>query len=160
VKRLLKSWVFWAFVVPPVVGALALGVLRQVDVEECACGSRRAERSWRFGWVEVGSFPITPGVVSETPSAFFTDLVSSLHAHAWGRSDGQTSSLRGLHGGYGVMRPEARDVAHLYQHDPAFSAWLKRSVASGAIVPAAMEAELAAKKSYPPGQFPFGWTPR
>ena len=158
-KRVLKSWVFWAFVAPPVLGAIAYGVLRETAFLTCPCGSVREAVVWRLGFPDGPSLPVFPGGAIESPSPLFAEILGSSHAHDWEPWYSNGESIRGPYGLACVLRAPPRNVAGIYRREASFRTWLKEKVERGEIAPAAVEKDLFTKGHYPRGQYPFGWTP-
>ena len=159
-KRLLKSWVFWAFVVPPVVAALSYGVLRRDDILNCACGSGREQSRLWVGIPDGPGLPFFPLGSSERPSPIFTEILGAAHDHAWRESNSHSFSLWGRYGGPGcILRAPVPNVAYFYAYRPPFRDWLKGKVERGEIAPAAVAADLVKNPFYPRDRYPFGWTP-
>lgn len=152
-KRLLKSWVFWAFAAPGLL--LAAALLLHVDSrsQNCHCGSRR--ETWSlFGGVGTRTAPLF-STASERPSEFYREIIPDRHVHSWWTINSSFISLSGPGRISCGWATRVRPVATVYEGSPEFRRWLKEKIARGEIDAAAVDREFAREEG---GRF-FGWTP-
>jgi hypothetical protein len=109
-KRLLKSWVFWAFVaVPAVLTAGGLIHCRQWVYMCETCLSEREDTQLRIGW-KGASLPLSPRSELQRENSVCLDGWAGAHSHRWhfvGRS----------------QRPEG--LLELYERRWAFRAFMR-----------------------------------
>ena len=154
-KRLLKSWVFWAFVVPPLTLVTVVGVWSRTAQGYCRCGSAINQSEWRLGFE---AWTLSLGGPSQDVSTSRLCLMAlpADHSHDWDWRGGSMGCLLyGVRhcGGMGVFSGiEAR-----FERDAKFRSWLLAQVESGAITRQAVA--LAVMSTAFPPDYAFGWTP-
>jgi len=130
VKRLLKSWVFWAFVAPPLGLALAffVGSVRRLEIcPECA--STRVVRFWYVGFG--GSRArVTPESVALTESHVLHDFLPEDHAHRWASRQTTTGNWLITTCGVGAAS-SANDVCESYEVSAEFREFVRKKLAKG-----------------------------
>lgn len=131
-KRLLKSWVFWAFVAPPLGLACALffGSLRRLEV--CPdCASERVVRFWYAGMAG-RRVRISPERVELTESHVLRDFLAADHAHRWAVR--QTSAGSWLISTCGVgAASSVNGWRQSYEYSAEFREFVRSKLASGTV---------------------------
>ena len=90
-KRLLKSWVFWAFIVLVPTGVVLTCCWKVEESLVCTkCGSERDFSQWRFIIFGHEAFPLSEARQTEFPTE------SSEHRHVWLFSRILKKSIGGL----------------------------------------------------------------
>src|SRR5688572_33315135 len=93
-RRLLKSWVFWAFVLPALAAAVLFGLHFESSDLGCACGSKN-DRKRLFVGIGTRLWPLL-STESVRLSAFHDEVVAAYHVHAWASENNSFFSLGGL----------------------------------------------------------------
>jgi hypothetical protein len=150
-KRLLKSWVFWAFVVP-LTAAFLFAIEIRWDYSYCRCGSNMKVTSLRLGYEGVaGRMGLSQ---KEILSLLAREILPASHVHAWawrhGRSQGAILGTLSCGGNAPVT-----GFARSYELFPEFRAWLKGEIAAGRLTASAIEAAVMSPATL--DDFYFGW---
>ena len=131
-KRLLKSWVFWTFVMPPFALLLAWVSGLITRHESCrACLSTRSRTHGYVGWRRY-TVQLTPKSDSRVESWFRRDFLPDSHVHSWGLVREWTSTLVFSETGVG-SGAEARELAVFYESVPEFREFLREKVRRGEV---------------------------
>ena len=153
-KRLLKSWVLWVFIVP-LLAAATIGVGSRSAHGSCLCGAGILKAGWWVGF-DGWTWPLGAPVETVSPSRLTSEVLPGTHAHVWDWRGGSRRCLL-----YGSSRcggaPVVSGLYVRYESRPAFRGWLRAQVTSGAISRQAVE--LAVMNPATPHDFAFGWTP-
>jgi hypothetical protein len=116
-KRLLKSWVFWAFVAVPVAVTLARFTYRYEYLHVCAlCYVEQVESQWRFGVEGRWHIPLWPSREETRETRVHLDGWAGPHEHLRGWSFSGTSPGRIYDGTNGLLSA--------YETNSAFRAFL------------------------------------
>ena len=133
-KRLLKSWVFWAFVALPLGATGAYFTFQKRDRYECGgCASERMDARWYFGLWATASVPLSPVSERTRASRFSQDFPDPAHAHKWTFRQGSPYYFFGTSwGGCGIGgRAVRNELLSSYEGVPAFADFLQARIRRG-----------------------------
>jgi hypothetical protein len=126
-KRLLRSWVFWGFIVLPLIFTLACFIQPIRILESCRhCGTSRTSRQWRMGSPDL-SVPLQPASETIAPSLLVQELWFPEHSHAWRVRRLQTVSLFGSEADSDSFRCKLRINPFIgqFERDPEFRRFVR-----------------------------------
>lgn len=156
-RKLLKSWVFWAFVVPLVLAVGVWGIRREKRLSRCECGSYLYKTTW---WLGAGLSPgveVGPSWFTEFPSELYKEALDGAHAHKWTSSTGTLRALVGTLEEWGA-NSDGSDLSSCYLSTPPFREWLRMMLVAGELTPVDVERELVRRRMRLTC-FPFGYEP-
>lgn len=132
-KRLLKSWVFWAFAVPPFALAASLLIGRVRSEEFCQdCLSTRWVTHGYAGLPRGGSLQVSPKRREVVESHYLRDFLSGSHVHTWALKRRSTSTLFSSTSGVG-RAGGPNDLGVSYESTPGFREFLLRKLDAGEV---------------------------
>ena len=156
-RKLLKSWVFWCFVVPIASLPLLVSWRNEQKSYECRCVSARLEGNGRLDVAGAKVFRGPRRLDREIESDLWK-LLGQEHVHDYfwhGHQVFVGSDGRRFTGACPICLE--RHLSSICLESPPFLAWLKTEHGAGRISSRDLESELP--RSWPEGQFPFGWKP-
>ena len=132
-KRLLKNWVFWAFVVPPFASLAVLMVGHSRSEDICrSCVSTRVRNGFYVGTRD-HRLPVFGWEPELFESWCRRDFLPASHVHIWYLTRLTTSNLIGSQSGVTTASPPNR-LADAYQSNPAFREFLLAKIKKGEVV--------------------------
>ena len=147
-KRLLKSWVFWAFVAVPIAVSLAFFTYRHKRVHACStCCSEWETIQWRLGVEDRWDVPLWPSNVEAFVTRVHLDGWAGAHEHdrGWG-----VSGLERMYTG-------TEDLLEAYETNAAFRAFMLAKRERGEVTRDAFLAALDPFVAHPDGRFKKWW---
>lgn len=132
-KRLLKTWVFWAFLALPLGLAPPFFLYRDRSSFVCPGCSSWSERSrWRGGLWAGPSIGLWSAAEVTTDSRFLDDFLGGRHEHAWEFvGGGPDPLLGGLQDGCARGGGRLSRAAEYYEGDRCFRGIVRRAVERG-----------------------------
>lgn len=129
-KRLLRSWVFWVFVLPPPLVTLVLYSYRVTESYVCTgCLSDREVTQWRLIFGDYEMIPLGWERATQRESRFLTEVLPPGHAHRWRIQGGDAiavlvESPTTFWAGPEVQ-PELGSIAYHWESVPEFRDFLR-----------------------------------